>query len=186
MNPTANKSDFEDLTTNLKDLAYAYLEKYSPSKQQLKVFLLKKYLTKIKGTKSKKEVTTIIDEIILNLEKNRILNDELYSDSKARMFLRRGYSLNKINQSLRNKGIESKYIKQSIDKIKEDEIEPDFVSALKLCKRRRIGALRPEANRELFYKKDMGILARGGFSFELSKRVLNLQLEEFNKLIRII
>ena len=186
MNPTANKSDFEDLTTNLKDLAYAYLEKYSPSKQQLKVFLLKKYLTKIKGTKTKREVSEIIDEILENLEKNRIINDELYSDSKARMFLRRGYSLNKINQSLRNKGIDSKYIKQSIDKIKEDEIEPDFVSALKLCKIRRIGALRPEANRELFYKKDMGILARGGFSFELSKRVLSLPLDEFNKLLRII
>ena len=39
MNPTANKSDFDDLTTNLKDLAYSYLEKYNPSKQQLKVFL---------------------------------------------------------------------------------------------------------------------------------------------------
>ena len=186
MNPTANKSDFEDLTTNLRDLAYSYLEKYSPSKQQLKVHLLKKYLTKIKGTKSKKEVTVIIDEIILGLEKNKILDDELYSDSKARMFLRRGYSLNKINQSLRNKGIDSQYIKQSIDKIKENEIEPDFVSALKLCKRRRIGPLRPNANRELFYKKDMGILARGGFSFDLSKRVLDLSLAEFNKLIRII
>ena len=186
MNPTANKSDFEDLTANLKDLAYSYLEKYSPSKQQLKVYLLKKYLTKIKGTKSKKEVTSIIDEIILNLEKNRILNDELYSDSKARMFLRRGYSLNKINQSLRNKGIDGKFIKQSLDKIKEDEIEPDFVSALKLCKRRRIGPLRPGANRELFYKKDMGILARGGFSFDLSKRILDLDSEEFKKLIKII
>ena len=186
MNPTANKSDYEDLTTNLRDLAYSYLEKYSPSKQQLKVHLLKKYLTKIKGTKSKKEVTEIIDEIISGLEKNKILNDELYSDSKARMFLRRGYSLNKINQSLRNKGIENKYIKQSIDKIKEDEIEPDFVSALKLCKRRRIGPLRPEANRELFYKKDMGILARGGFGFELSKRVLDLDTVEFHKLIKII
>ena len=186
MNPTFNKSDFEDLTTNLRDLAYAYLEKYSPSKQQLKVYLLKKYLTKIKGTKSKKEVTTIIDQIILNLEKNKILNDAMYSDSKARMFLRRGYSLNKINQSLRNKGIDSKFIKQSLDKIKEDEIEPDFVSALKLCKRRRIGPLRPGPNRELFYKKDMGILARGGFSFELSKRVLDLEKSEFNKLIKII
>ena len=102
------------------------------------------------------------------------------------MFLRRGYSLNKINQSLRNKGIDNKYIKQSIDKIKEDEIEPDFVSALKLCKRRRIGALRPDANRELFYKKDMGILARGGFSYELSKRVLDLEAVEFNKLMKII
>ena len=186
MNPTVNKSDFEDLTTNLRDLAYSYLEKYSPSKQQLKVYLLKKYLTKIKGTKSKKEVSTIIDEIIINLEKNRVINDELYSDSKARIFLRRGYSLNKIHQSLMNKGVDSKFIKQSIDKIKEDKIEPDFVSALKLCKRRRIGPLRPQANRELFYKKDMGILARGGFSFDLSKRVLNLESSEFNKLLKIV
>ncbi len=186
MNPTLNKKDFEDLTTNLKDLAYGYLEKYNPSKQQLKVYLLKKYLTKIKGTQSKKEVTSIIDEIIINLEKNSLINDELYSDSKARMFLRRGYSLNKISQSLRSKGIDGEFIKKSIDKIKEDKIEPDFVSALKLCKRRRIGALRPQANRELFYKKDMGILARGGFSFDLSKRVLDLELDEFKKLIQII
>ena len=186
MNPTLNKSDFEELTTSLKDLAYSYLEKYNPSKQQLKVYLLKKYLLKIKGSRSKKEVTAIIDEIILNLEKNKILNDEMYSDSKARMFLKRGYSLNKINQSLRSKGIEDKYVKQSIDKIKENQIEPDFVSALKLCKRRRIGPLRPESNRELFYKKDMGILARGGFSFDLSKRVLDLDTQEFNKLIKLI
>ncbi len=186
MNPTSNKSDFEDLTTNLKDLAYSYLEKYNPSKQQLKVYLLKKYLTKIKGNKSKKEVSSIIDKIVLNLEKNKILNDEMFSDSKARMYLRRGYSLNKIHQSLRSKGIEDKYVKQSIEKIKENQIEPDFVSALKMCKRRRIGPLRPENNRELFYKKDMGILARGGFSFDLSKRVLDLETSEFNKLIKII
>ena len=186
MNPTSNKSDFEDLTTNLKDLAYSYLEKYNPSKQQLKVYLLKKYLLKIKGTKTKKEISSIIDEIILNLEKNKFLNDEIYSDSKARMFLRRGYSLNKINQSLRSKGIEDKYVKQSIEKIKENQIEPDFVSALKLCKRRRIGPSRPESNRELFYKKDMGILARGGFSFDLSKRVLDLETTEFKKLLKII
>ena len=186
MNPTANKSDFEDLTTNLRDLAYSYLEKYNPSKQQLKVYLLKKYLTKIKGTESKKDISNIIDQIILNLEKNKILSDELYSDSKARMFLKRGYSLNKINQSLRSKGIDSKFIKQSLNKIKEDTIGPDFVSALKLCKRRRIGPLRPEDNRELFYKKDMGILARGGFSFDLSKRVLDLEEDEFKKLIKII
>ncbi len=186
MNPTSNKKDFEDLTTHLRDLALTYLEKYSPSKQQLKVYLLKKYLTKIKGTKSKKEVSEIIDKILDSLEKNKIINDQLYSDSKARMFLRRGYSLNKINQSLKIKGIKENFIKETIDKIKQEKIEPDFVSALKLCKRRRIGAVRPEANRELFYKKDMGILARNGFSFEMSKRILNLPLEEFNKLIKII
>ena len=185
MNPTANKNDFEDLTTHLRDLAYSYLEKYSPSKQQLKVFLLKKYLTKIKGTKSKKEVSSIIDEIVVNLEKNKILNDEMYSDSKARMFLRRGYSLNKINQSLRNKGVENKFIKKSIEKIKDENMEPDFVSALKLCKRRRIGPLRPDENRVLFYKKDMGILARNGFTYDISKKILSMSQKEFKQLIKL-
>ena len=47
------------------------------------------------------------------------------------MFLRRGYSLNKINQSLRNKGIDSKFIKQSIDKIKEDELTAKSFDKLK-------------------------------------------------------
>ena len=70
--------------------------------------------------------------------------------------------------------------------VETGNIEPDFVSALKLCKRRRIGPLRPDENRELFYKKDMGILARGGFSFDLSKRVLDLETDEFHKLVKII
>ena len=102
------------------------------------------------------------------------------------MFLRRGYSLNKIHQSLMNKGIDNKYIKQSIDKIKEDKIEPDFVSALKLCKRRRIGPLRPKLIESYITKKIWEFLARGGFSFDLSKRVLNLDIEEFNKLLKIV
>ena len=186
MNPIINKKDFDDLATNLKDLAYSYIEKYSPSKQQLKIYLLKKYLTKFSGTKSKKEITEIIDQILNNLEEKKYLNDELYSDSKARSFLKRGYSLNKINSMLRNKGIKDEFIKNSIEKIKENKIEPDFVSAIKLCKRRRIGAVRPQSNRELFYKKDIGILARAGFNFELSKRVLDFDQEEFNKLIKII
>ena len=36
------------------------------------------------------------------------------------------------------------------------------------------------------YKKDIGILARGGFSYDLSKRVLELDAAEFNKLFKII
>ena len=97
MNPTSNKKDFEELTTNLRDLAYSYLEKYSPSKQQLKIYLLKKYLTKFNNSRSKKDLSNIIDKVLESLEKNRLINDEVYSDSKARILLTRGYSINKIN-----------------------------------------------------------------------------------------
>ena len=87
MDPISNKKDFEDLTTNLRDLAYSYIEKYSPSKQQVKTYLLKKYLKKFQGSKSKKDISAIIDKIVSNLEKNRLIDDRLYSDSKARVFL---------------------------------------------------------------------------------------------------
>ena len=89
MDPISNKKEFEDLTANLRDLAYTYIEKYNPSKQQTKTYLLKKYLKKFQGSKIKKEVTEIIDSIVSNLEKNRFLDDSLYSDSKAKMLFRK-------------------------------------------------------------------------------------------------
>ena len=117
MDPISNKKDFEDLTIKLRDLAYSYIEKYNPSRQQTKTFLLKKYLTKFQGSKSRKEVSEIIDKIVLSLEKSNYLNDALYSDSKARNLYRRGYSLNKITYSLKSKGLDTKFIKDSIEKI---------------------------------------------------------------------
>ena len=88
MNPILNKKDFDDLSTNLRDLAHNYIEKYSPSKQQLKVFLLKKYLMKFKGSKTKKEISEIIDKIILSLEENKYLNDEDKLKSVIKITLR--------------------------------------------------------------------------------------------------
>ena len=186
MDPISNKKEFDDLTVNLRDLAYSYIEKYNPSKQQTKTYLLKKYLKKFQGSRQKKEVTKIIDNIVSNLEKNHFLNDSLYSDSKARMLFRRGYSLNKIGHSLRGKGIEQKNIILSLEKIKNEKSDPDFTSAMKVCKKRRIGPVRPEANREIFYKKDIGILARSGFSYEISKKILSMSQKEFNQLIKLI
>ena len=186
MDPISNKKEFNDLTVNLRDLAYSYIEKYNPSKQQTKTYLLKKYLKKFQGSRQKKEVTQIIDNIVSNLEKSHFLNDSLYSDSKARTLFKRGYSLNKISHSLRSKGIAQKDIILSLEKIKSEKSNPDFFSALKICKKRRIGPIRPEANRELFYKKDMGILARSGFDFDTSKKVMSLEKNEYLKIINLL
>ena len=186
MDPISNKKDFEDLTIKLRDLAYSYIEKYNPSRQQTKTFLLKKYLTKFQGSKSRKEVSEIIDKIVIGLEKHNYLNDALYSDAKARNLYRRGYSLNKISYSLKSKGLEEKFIKNSIDKIKNEKSDPDFVSAIKICKKKRIGPARDENNRPLFKKKDLGILARSGFDFETSRRVLEIEKEEYLKIINLL
>lgn len=186
MNPIGNKKDLEATIDELRNFSYAYLEKYSPSKQQLKTYLFKKYLKKNQKVFNKKELFNVIDLVILTLEKNNLLSDKYYSDYKSKAFLRRGYSLNKIRYSLIQKGIDEKYIKASISKIKEKESDPDFFSAIKICKKKRIGPNRTENNRNLFYKKDISILARSGFSYETSKKVMEIPKEEFEKFCKLI
>ena len=186
MNPIKNKKDLETTIDALRNYAYSYLEKYSPSKQQLKIYLFKKFLKKNQKIYNKKELFNLIDVVVSTLVDQKLLSDKHYSDIKSKEFLRRGYSLNKIRYSLMKKGINEKYIKASVSKIKENEVDPDFFSAIKICKKRRIGPTREEDNRSLFYKKDISILARSGFNYEISKKVLNISKEEFKKLCKLI
>ena len=186
MNTFKNKKDLEATIDEIRNFAYSYLEKYSPSKQQLKTHLVKKLIKKKYRISSKKEIFNLIDSVIATLVDQKLLSDRYYSDAKSKAFLRRGYSLNKIRYNLIKKGIDQKYIKASISKIKENESDPDFFSAIKICKRRRIGPIREESNRSLFYKKDISILARSGFSYEISKKILNMPKEEFKNFCNMI
>ena len=186
MNPIKNKKDLETSIEEIRKFAYSYLEKYSPSKQQLRIYLFKKFLKKNQRIYNKKELFNLIDTVVSTLVEEKLLNDKYYSDSKSKALLRRGYSLNKIRYSLISKGIDEKYIKSSISKIKDNESDPDFFSAIKICKKRKIGPCREEGNRSLYYKKDISILARSGFSYEISKRVLEIPKAEFIKFCKMI
>ena len=186
MNPIKNKKDLETTIEEIRKFSYSYLEKYSPSKQQLRTYLFKKLVKKNQKISSKREIFNLIDSVIASLVDQKLLSDKYYSDAKSKAFLKRGYSLNKIRYSLIKKGIDEKYIKASISKIKENESEPDFFSAIKICKKRRIGPNREESNRSLFYKKDISILARSGFSYEISKKVLEIPKEEYRKFCKMI
>jgi len=186
VNPIKNKKDLEATIGEIRNFAYTYLKKYSASKQQLRIYLFKKLIRKNQKISSKKEIFNLIDTVILTLEEQKFVSDKYYSDAKSKTMLRRGYSLNKIRYNLIKKGIDEKYIKASISKIKENESNPDFFSAIKICKKRRIGPCREESNRTLFYKKDISILARSGFSYEISKKVLEIPKKEFNKFCEML
>ena len=186
MNPIKNKKNLETKIEEIRNFAYVYMEKYTPSKQQLRTYLFKKLIKKQQKISSKKEIFDLIDSVISTLVDQKFLNDKYYSDAKSQAFYRKGYSLNKIRYSLIKKGIDQKYIQDSISKIKENESDPDFFSAIKICKKRRIGPNREEGNRSLFYKKDISILARSGFNYETSKKVLDITKEEFIKFCKMI
>jgi len=187
MIPIRNKRKTLKVTVEeMRNFAFAYVEKYAPSKQQLKTYLLKKYLKTSVPNVKKQDVTNLIDIVLSDLEKNKFINDKFYSESKAKSMIQRGSSINKIRNYLIGKGINSEYIKETVNKIHDDNSDQDFFSAIKLCKKKRIGPARAEDNRPLFYKKDIGILARNGFSFETSQRIMDLSKDDYNKIISLL
>ena len=180
------KKTLQVTVDEMRNFAFTYVEKYSPSKQQLKTYLLKKYM-KLSATDSrKKDVNKLIDIVLSNLEKNKFINDQFYSQSKAKSMVKRGHSLNKIRNYLIGKGIDQEFIKDTVKKIRDDNSDQDFFSAIKICKKKRIGPARTEDNRTLFYKKDISLLARNGFDFETSKKVMDIEKDEFLKIVNLL
>tara|TARA_B100000941_G_C28430902_1_gene514161 strand:- start:1 stop:564 length:564 start_codon:yes stop_codon:yes gene_type:complete len=180
------KKNLEMTIEEMRNFALIYIEKYAPSKQQLKTYLLKKYLKTKLINVSKSNINDLIEIVTEDLEKTQFINDKFYSESKAKSLIQKGSSINKIRNYLISKGVGQKYIKDTLEKINEKNEDQDFFSAIKICKKKRIGPSRDENNRSLFYKKDMGILARSGFNFEVSKRVLDIDKEDFIKIIHLL
>ncbi len=57
----------------MRSFAFAYVEKYAPSKQQLKTYLLKKYMKLSASDSRKKDVNKLIDIVLSDLEKINLL-----------------------------------------------------------------------------------------------------------------
>ena len=187
MIPIRNKKKSLQVTVEeMRNFAFAYVEKYAPSKQQLKTYLLKKYIKTSVPNVKKKDITNLIDIVLTDLEKNRFINDKFYSESKAKSMIQRGNSINKIRSYLFGKGINDEFIKETIEKINDENSDQDFFSAIKLCKKKRIGPARAIENRPLFYKKDISLLARNGFDFETSKKVMDIEKEDYLKIINLL
>ena len=134
MIPIRNRKKTLQVTVDeMRGFAFAYVEKYAPSKQQLKTYLLKKYMKLSASDSRKKDVNKLIDIVLSDLEKNKFINDKFYSESKAKNMVQRGNSLNKIRNYLMGKGIDSEFIKDTVEKIKP----PSTLNAIGICCNKR-------------------------------------------------
>mgnify|MGYP000536321407 FL=1 len=126
MIPIKKKKSLELTVEEMRTFSLNYIEKYAPSKQQLRTYLLKKYLKAKIANTNKKNITDLIDVVLLDLEKSKFVNDKFYSKSKADSLIRRGSSINKIRNYLISKGISDKYVAVTINEIKEKNEDQDF------------------------------------------------------------
>ena len=86
MIPIRNKRKTLQVTVDeMRNFAFAYVEKYAPSKQQLKTYLLKKYMKLSATDTRKKDVNKLIDIVLSDLEKINLLMINFIQKVKQRV-----------------------------------------------------------------------------------------------------
>jgi len=85
--------------------------------------------------------------------------------------LRRGTSLKMIKAKLAAKGFERDVISRVLDDIsgEQEELEAAFSVARRKC----LGPYREKKEREANRKRDLGVLAKAGFPYSISKQVID-------------
>lgn len=163
--------------TEIEGKALWYLQRYASSSNNLRQYLRRK----TKDTHLNYGSHEIIEKIIRSFESQNILNDKIFSESKVRSYLNKGWAFKKINNKLLELGISKDVASECISEFANSNDDVELISAIKLAKKRSIGPFRKSELTDKLKMKEYGILSRAGFSYSLCKKVLNeLNLEEID------
>ena len=152
-----------------KLLKYAvdYLSKYNSSKKNLERIIKNKILRMKIEKKYRFELYNMIPQILDDLEKNNLINDNNYSWSKINFLIQSGKSKNFIINYLRNRGINTKIIDKILKEKEEENLDWEIQSARKFFIKKHL--LKKIENRQ----KNLSKMSRAGFSYEISKKILD-------------
>ena len=152
---------------SLMKYAIDYLSKYNSSKKNLE-YILKKKIGRMKIEKKEKFILyNSMNEIMINLEKNKFVDDNNYAISKIRMFASQGKSKIFVKNYLFQKGIEKNILNDSLARFEQEDPEWEKKSAKIFVKKKRLD----NSNENI--QKNLGKMARAGFSYGLSKKILD-------------
>tara|TARA_Y100001970_G_C14038748_1_gene752514 strand:+ start:267 stop:761 length:495 start_codon:yes stop_codon:yes gene_type:complete len=153
----------------IKKYALEYLKRYDTSKKNL-INVLKRRIYKfnVREEKNKKNLFRIINEVVDDLEMNKVINDDNYADSKIHSYLTMGKSIRLIRYNLLKKGLSSENINNVITKLKESAPDLEIQSAHTFARKKKLGKYGNFKNKE----KDFAKMARAGFNYDIVLKVL--------------
>ena len=159
----------------IKNIGLYYLKRFESSVVNLRSVLRRRVNDYAFHTPGfvKQEGYDWIEEVLSDFQRLGYLNDARYSELKIKDYMAAGKSPRYIHGKLREKGIDENLIEKLIA---EQDFDP-FESALKLARKRRIGPF--SANEEIRKErrsKDLAILVRAGFDYDVAVKVLESQV----------
>ncbi len=154
----------------LERAALYYLERYASSSGNLRRVLLRKVDRRCRerGEEATAETTALVDEVVRKAVSGGYLDDRSYAAGRVAALRRRGGSARGIAAKLQAKGVDRDLIETALAAEDTDET----AAALALARRRRLGPFRTR-DRAAHRDRDLAAMARGGFSFDVARRVVD-------------
>ena len=155
----------------LKNIGLYYLKRFESSVANLRAVLQRRVNDYARQDKDfdRHEAMAWIEEILSDFQRFGYLNDERYSELKIKDYLAAGKSPRYIHGKLREKGIDENIITELLS---QQDYDP-YEAALRLARKKHIGPYSPsEEIRKERRTKDMAVLARAGFDYEVVVRVI--------------
>ena len=153
----------------LKKYSIAYLSKYSSSKKNLER-ILKNKIRRMSPEKSERFVLyNKINDIINELESKKLINDDIFTETKINNYVILGKSKNFIVNNLLNKGLNRDLIETKINEYEDEFPNWEIEAAKKFAQKKRLGKYGSNLN---FSEKDLAKMARAGFNYSISLKIL--------------
>ncbi|HYF54206.1 MAG TPA: RecX family transcriptional regulator [Salinarimonas sp.] len=153
----------------LERAALHYLERYASSAGNLRRVLARKVERRCRERdEDPAEFLPLVDEVVGKAVSGGYLDDRLYAEGRVAALRRRGASARGIAAKLSAKGVDRDTVAAALGAEEGD----DMTAALALARRRRLGPFRTR-DREGHRDRDLAVLARGGFPFDVARKVVD-------------
>ncbi|WP_232314851.1 regulatory protein RecX [Oceanibaculum pacificum] len=162
----------------LERAALHYLERFATSSDNLRRVLLRKIDRALPHHPEVERGAAAgwVDDLVARYLRAGLLDDQAYAEARAASLHRRGSSTRKIRMNLMQKGVEEETIDAALGDLAERiEGDPELTAAIALARRRRLGPYRPAAARADNRDRDLSTLARGGFSYDTARKVIEAE-----------
>ncbi len=162
----------------LENSAAHYLGRFATSRVHLRQLMMQKVKRSADhhGT-DPAEGEKFVDDILAKFERYGFIDDRAYAEMRARSLHAKGTPVRGIRYKLMQKGLDEDHIDAALMALADEERSSnlDLSAALTLARRRRLGPYRgddPDTRAER-REKDMAVLARAGFSYDVVCQVLD-------------
>jgi regulatory protein len=162
----------------LEAKALSYLDRFDATASKLRAVLVR-YATRAhpEGQGPPAQVLAQIDALVRRYSGSGLVDDSRYAYSLARGLRERGLSRVSILARLGARGVPAEVAQRALEQVdadtgKDPSDNPELDAARALVRRRRLGPLRPPAERAARRERDLAVLARAGFSYSVAKAAL--------------